>query len=777
MQAFLSTTPLGTLLAGRYKIIEVLSADGFSNTYIAEDTHQTGCPKCIVKQLVGSEGEGRSPYPSPSPMRSSWRLFAREVQILNKLASCDRVVRLLASFKENKDFYCVQEFVLGQPLSEELLLVQRWGKPATVWQCLEILQEALQVLELVHQQGVIHSNLKPENLIRRAWDGKLVLIDFSGAKEIRPGQPPGQLPIAVPIGTFGYLSPEQLAGNPQPNSDLYALGLIGIQALTGLHPALLQIDSATGELSWQHHAPVPPDDAIASILNKMVRAHSKNRYQSATEVLQALQAYRPPQSPPPVTVSSIRIADNLEKENFNREGISAESLSSADFTSENLSSENFSSENFSSENFRAENLSQANAENKESDENKANEASETSEEILSCALENGDRLSLSLAPAPAGLPENEALEELEDALSSAEPGPKKAKSKNKNQKRSPLMMGAGAGMAMNAVTIVAALHSLFYFVPTDAGINALTQARNYYQSGQLQEAIGLVKSIGWDSSVYEEAQGEIERWQVEWDKAAAKFQELERAFQEDSWQNVLSHAAQLPPISYWQNKSEPMVQKAALEMAPAAREFLEKAYQQAGDKNFATAIGFLEKVPFGTPAYETARSQMALYREQLQARLEVEAHRLLQQAYGRAVAKDFTGALKLLQEIPEGTSTYEKVQAKISEYSKKQGIKANRSLQRAYDLATVGDYNGAIALLRKIPAGTAAYPTGQAKIDEYGQRLYRASQSRRARRTRQTRRKRRTRRAARSRRVSSAMSSPSLNPGDSLQEINPSGLS
>ena len=727
-------TLLETLLAGRYKILEIVKNDGLSNTYIAEDTRQIGSPKCIVKQLIGGGDDRQKSYSShsshssPSPMRSARRIFSKQVQIFNKLANCDRVPQLWGSFKENQDFYLVQELVIGQPLSEELLLGQPWGKPGTVWQCVEILKEALVILELIHDRGVIHCNLKPENFIRRTRDGRLIPINFSGAKEVLKSQTQGQLSIAVPIGTFGYVSPEQLAGNSQPNSDVYALGLIGIQALTGLHPSLLEINAVTGELSWERHAQIPPGDEIIFILNKMVRAHSKQRYQSAREVLEALEAYSPLESPPPLTVHSIRISEELRE----------------DFIEKNIT---------------------------DGENGEKSEKYENYERILPLALEDGDRLSLSLAPAPEGLAENEAFVELENALSS-----EKTIAKKKNKKLSALKLGAGAGMALNAVTIIAALHSLFYSVPIDTGINALSQAKNQYQSGQLQEAIALVKSIRWDSSVYEQAQLEVERWEVEWNKASAKFEKLEAAFQEQQWQNVLSYAGQLPSISYWQNKSDPMVQKAAQEMAPAARELLQQAHQQASNKNFAAAIGFLEKIPFGTPVYETARSQMALYEEQLQLQREVQAHRLLQKAYDRAVAKDFTGALKFLQDIPQGTSTYEKVQAKISEYTKKQNIKANRLLQGAYDRAIVGNYSGAISLLRKIPSGTSAYAIGQAKIAEYNQVLYRASQSRRARQTRRTRRTRQTRRR-RGRRVSSAISSPSFNPGDMLQETNPSGLS
>jgi serine/threonine-protein kinase len=81
---------------------------------------------------------------------------------------------------------------------------------------------------------------------------------------------------------------EQGQGRPRPSSDLYALGMIGIQALTGLNPMQLSENTQTGEIIWRHQAQV--SDNLAAILNKMVRHYFKHRYQSATEALQAVNS-------------------------------------------------------------------------------------------------------------------------------------------------------------------------------------------------------------------------------------------------------------------------------------------------------------------------------------------------------------------------------------------------------------------------------------------------------------------------------------------------------
>jgi serine/threonine protein kinase len=83
------------------------------------------------------------------------------------------------------------------------------------------------------------------------------------------------------------MAPEQAAGKPQHNSDIYAVSMIGIQALTGLPPSQLKSDSQTGEIRWQEKASV--SSGLAVVLSKMARYDCTKRYQSAIETLQALK--------------------------------------------------------------------------------------------------------------------------------------------------------------------------------------------------------------------------------------------------------------------------------------------------------------------------------------------------------------------------------------------------------------------------------------------------------------------------------------------------------
>jgi formylglycine-generating enzyme required for sulfatase activity len=157
-----------------------------------------------------------------------------------------------------------------------------------------LLRQGLTVLSYVHQQGVIHRDIKPENLIRRQ-DGVLCLIDFGIVKEFSAqqlgataAQPQTRLvQTTVGIGTQGYTPLEQSRGKPLPASDVYALGMVAIEALTGKFPLDLDTDPATGEVIWQPGVKV--SKALAELLTQMVRHHYSRRYPTASEALNALE--------------------------------------------------------------------------------------------------------------------------------------------------------------------------------------------------------------------------------------------------------------------------------------------------------------------------------------------------------------------------------------------------------------------------------------------------------------------------------------------------------
>jgi serine/threonine-protein kinase len=271
---------LGRELKGRYQIIATLRTGGFGQTYVAEDTHRPGKPKCVVKHLMPATH-------NPQFMDLARRLFNTEAEILEKLGRHDQIPQLLAYFEDNQEFYLVQEFVPGHPLSEEMLP----GKPLTETVVMAILEDVLQILTFVHSFGVIHRDIKPNNIMRRQPDNRLVLIDFGAVKKVRTqlvtSEEAVSSPLTVAIGTGGYIAPEQALGHPRLNSDIYSLGMTAIEALTGISPRELPVDPHTGDIFWPHQGLV--NDRLAAILDKMVCKNCTQRYQSTVEVIEALK--------------------------------------------------------------------------------------------------------------------------------------------------------------------------------------------------------------------------------------------------------------------------------------------------------------------------------------------------------------------------------------------------------------------------------------------------------------------------------------------------------
>ena len=277
-----------TLLNQRYKLTEPLGSGGFGKTYLADDTQRPGNPQCVVKHLQPT-------LQHQEFLDVSRRLFKTEGEILEILGKHDRIPQLLAYFEESQQFYLVQQFIPGHSLSEEI----KSGKRFSETQVIELLQDVLQVLIFVHSHHVIHRDIKPANIIRRQQDNRLVLIDFGAVKQIQSQQIQDNQSVA--IGTAGYAPPEQLLGHPRLNSDIYALGMIAIQALTGIsakefqrnaHGELVfKTDLNTDEVVWYKLGNF--SEKLATILDKMVAYDFIQRYQSAEEVLQSLQILLP----------------------------------------------------------------------------------------------------------------------------------------------------------------------------------------------------------------------------------------------------------------------------------------------------------------------------------------------------------------------------------------------------------------------------------------------------------------------------------------------------
>ncbi|GAA6623039.1 protein kinase domain-containing protein [Scytonema sp. NUACC26] len=552
---------IGKVLQGRYQVVQSLGAGVFGETYVAVDIENPENPKCVVKQLKVTSTQ-------PSYLQILRLRFLTETETLKHLGHHKQIPELLSCFEENERFYLVQEFIEGHSVTAELPINLDLGYVWNESEVAEFLQEVLSILDFVHSQGVIHCDVKPENLIRRACDGKLVLIDFGSIQPIDFGSD-AVLPIyRIPVTSLGYIPPEQFVGQTQPNSDIYALGMIAIQALTGQTPLQLKVDPSTHEILWRSST-TPVSDYLAAVISQMIRHNHKNRYQSASEVLRMLQQ-KPDETWDSQTVIDVkyRVSDSDD--------------------------------------------------------------------------DTQSRVSTNSSHSSA---------------------------------KSSLLTGMKVGLAANSLVMGFGVYSIVYNTPavsSSSETETLYKATKQFQSGDLQEAIALAKSIPSNSNVYPEAQTSIDEWEKQWKTADEQYKIAEKAFQEGRWAEVLRAASKMPDNLYWQSKTDTLVEQSQARIEEQTKDLLSKAYEKATLKDFSTALNYLRQIPQETSAGELVQQKLAEYNR----KKEVRASYLLQKAYNKASDRDFVGAVQFLQQVPKDTPVYATARVKLVEYTQKQRAQA-----------------------------------------------------------------------------------------------------
>jgi len=594
---------IGKLLDHRYQVIRILATGGFGQTYIAQDTRRPGHPICVVKHLKPANSDSNI-------FVTAKRLFNSEAETLEKLSNHDQIPRLLAYFDENKEFFLVQEFIDGHTLNEELIPGQPWSET----QVMQMLLEILSILEFVHQEGVIHRDIKPDNIIRRAADYKLVLVDFGAVKQLRSPLVTvgGQQTATVAIGTPGYMPTEQGQGKPRPNSDIYALGIIAIQALTGVPASQLQEDPDTGEMNWQHLIPINPE--LVAILTKMVRYHFKERYQTATEALQACQElvnvtpeFSQPslseqiiyQCPQPLAsrftqkTMAVSPANHLPLQPEPQQYIPQESNKpdplplligillvgsvAALFTNISPNFKNLTG-NWKEENTKSTNHCMAIV---AADSNIRSEPSAI----------NSDNILKTLGAASefevTGKRTNRGWVEIK--LSSGRLAWAHSDVISNREKWTDCRRDKG--LAIQTVDDIPLITSRPVPLVTTKPIlktptpkpslplaenkeKTVAKARQKFESGDLDGAISLLKSTSGNAvSGIKETVDTVNQWQNDWTKAEALAKDINKAIDNGQWDQVLAyrdHPEKLPNIKYWRDKLEPMFKQAAENVAKQA---------------------------------------------------------------------------------------------------------------------------------------------------------------------------------------------------------------
>jgi eukaryotic-like serine/threonine-protein kinase len=276
---------VGEILRDRYKIISLLGQGGFGETYLAEDLGIpiNPKPKCVVKHLKTKNLKDEE----LDWVRNSFEQEAATLYNLGRLHP--QIPNLSEYFQVGKEFYLVQDFIDGVDLTKIITPGKKIPEVAVI----QLLAEILEILVVVHQQEIIHRDINPKNIMRRHVDGKVILIDFGAVKQIM-FKNSGQTSLTMGVGTPGFMPLEQFNGKPKLASDIYAVGMIGVQALTGIPPHLLD-DDEDGEVIWQDRVNI--SSRFAEVLTRMVNRRVSQRYQNAADALQAMQLLSKPINP------------------------------------------------------------------------------------------------------------------------------------------------------------------------------------------------------------------------------------------------------------------------------------------------------------------------------------------------------------------------------------------------------------------------------------------------------------------------------------------------
>lgn len=279
----LANTELGRLCGkeqlfrNRYQVMRIIGRGGFGVTFLAKDMGLPTTPYCVIKLLC--------PKVSTANALETARLrFEREAKTLSKLGNHSQIPMLLDYFVLKGEFYLVQEYIQGGTLAR---LIRRNG-PISEIGVRQFLQEMLPLLHYVHSNGVIHRDIKPQNIIRCQHHRRLVLIDFGAVKEqIAQVEDTSVKNVTTHfIGTVGFAPPEQFALRTVYGSDIYALGVTCLYLLSGVGPLDFKTDRYSGRLLWQEKITVNPE--LEVVLEQMLQPSPRDRFSSARSIIVAL---------------------------------------------------------------------------------------------------------------------------------------------------------------------------------------------------------------------------------------------------------------------------------------------------------------------------------------------------------------------------------------------------------------------------------------------------------------------------------------------------------
>ncbi len=301
--------PMGTILAGKYLVGRVLGQGGFGITYVGWDIALER--KVAIKEYYPSGQVSRNPgsrgltwytsVQSQQAKQNGTQMFLKEARKMSKVDDIPNVVRVRDLFQENETAYIVMDFVEGETLKARL---EKTG-PLPWEQAKGIFLPAIQAMEQVHQAGLVHRDISPDNLMLTP-DGKVKILDLGAAKDLSVNN--GASSMQVAKGGFSPFEQYTQRGSSGPWTDVYAMAATVYYTLTGKLPPVATDRVVEDTISWEEPGLKALSAQALEALQKAMVISAKTRMQSMEELEKGLYstAVKPEPAPAPQPVQEAR---------------------------------------------------------------------------------------------------------------------------------------------------------------------------------------------------------------------------------------------------------------------------------------------------------------------------------------------------------------------------------------------------------------------------------------------------------------------------------------